>query len=168
MPEYWYNVNTHEVEEDAMSDWSQLIGPYKNAEEAEHALRSSRPATNPGKMNSVAFRLTSKPASATIDCITCAICRMTGLLVTLTSSLKRSRSGLLEQGLGLFDIAGRNRDILVVPGAGRRKRLVAGQAGAFIDDLHDRLAIYRQRNAWRSRLSLPNGLSAAGPFPTLA
>jgi len=35
MPEYWYNVNTHEVEEDAMSDWSQLIGPYKTREEAE-------------------------------------------------------------------------------------------------------------------------------------
>ena len=38
MTEYWYNVNTHEVEEDAMSDWSQLIGPYKTREEAEHAL----------------------------------------------------------------------------------------------------------------------------------
>ena len=38
MPEYWYNVNTHEIEEDAMSDWSQLIGPYKTREEAEHAL----------------------------------------------------------------------------------------------------------------------------------
>jgi hypothetical protein len=38
MTEYWYNVNTHEIEEDAMSDWSQLIGPYKTREEAEHAL----------------------------------------------------------------------------------------------------------------------------------
>ena len=38
MPEYWYNVNTHEIEEDAMSDWSQLIGPYKTREEAQHAL----------------------------------------------------------------------------------------------------------------------------------
>jgi hypothetical protein len=38
MPEYWYNVNTHQVEEDALSDWSQLIGPYKTREEAEHAL----------------------------------------------------------------------------------------------------------------------------------
>ena len=36
--EYWYNVKTHEIEEDAMSDWSQLIGPYKTREEAEHAL----------------------------------------------------------------------------------------------------------------------------------
>ena len=24
MPEYWYNVNTHEVEEDAMSDWQSV------------------------------------------------------------------------------------------------------------------------------------------------
>ena len=38
MPEYWYNVKTHEVEEDAMSDWTQLIGPYKTREEAEHAM----------------------------------------------------------------------------------------------------------------------------------
>ena len=38
MTEYWYNVNTHEIEEDAMSDWSQLIGPYKTRDEAEHAL----------------------------------------------------------------------------------------------------------------------------------
>lgn len=38
MTEYWYNVKTHEVEEDAMSDWTQLIGPYKTRAEAEHAL----------------------------------------------------------------------------------------------------------------------------------
>ena len=38
MPEYWYNVKTHEVEEDALSDWTQLIGPYKTREEAEHAM----------------------------------------------------------------------------------------------------------------------------------
>ncbi|BCW58388.1 hypothetical protein J2790_004288 [Paenarthrobacter nicotinovorans] len=38
MTEYWYNVKTHQIEEDAMSDWSQLIGPYKTREEAEHAL----------------------------------------------------------------------------------------------------------------------------------
>jgi hypothetical protein len=42
MTEYWYNVNTHEVEEDALSDWSQLIGPYKTREEAEHALDKVR------------------------------------------------------------------------------------------------------------------------------
>jgi hypothetical protein len=36
--EYWYNVKTHEIEEDAMSDWTQLIGPYKTRQEAEHAL----------------------------------------------------------------------------------------------------------------------------------
>ena len=42
MTEYWYNVNTHEVEEDALSDWSQLIGPYKTREEAEHALEKVR------------------------------------------------------------------------------------------------------------------------------
>lgn len=40
--EYWYNVKTHEIEEDAMSDWTQLIGPYKTREEAEHALEKVR------------------------------------------------------------------------------------------------------------------------------
>jgi hypothetical protein len=38
MVEYWYNVRTHEVEEDAQSDWTQLIGPYKTREEAQKAL----------------------------------------------------------------------------------------------------------------------------------
>ena len=40
--EYWYNVQTHQIEEDAMSDWTQLIGPYKTREEAEHALEKVR------------------------------------------------------------------------------------------------------------------------------
>ncbi|WP_115787255.1 SPOR domain-containing protein [Arthrobacter silvisoli] len=40
--EYWYNVQTHQVEEDAMSDWTQLIGPYKTRTEAEHALEKVR------------------------------------------------------------------------------------------------------------------------------
>lgn len=38
MPQFWYNVNTHEVEEDAQSDWSQLIGPYNSRKEAQLAL----------------------------------------------------------------------------------------------------------------------------------
>ena len=49
MPEYWYNVNTHEAEEDAMSDWSQLIGPYKTREEAEHALEKVKARNESGK-----------------------------------------------------------------------------------------------------------------------
>jgi hypothetical protein len=42
MSEYWYNIKTHEVEEDRLSDWSQLIGPYKTRKEAEHALEKVR------------------------------------------------------------------------------------------------------------------------------
>ncbi|MBT1002132.1 SPOR domain-containing protein [Paenarthrobacter sp. DKR-5] len=42
MPQYWYNVKTHQVEEDAQSDWTQLIGPYQTREEAEHALEKVR------------------------------------------------------------------------------------------------------------------------------
>ncbi|MEB2529424.1 SPOR domain-containing protein [Arthrobacter agilis] len=38
MTEYWFNVRTHEVEEDRQSDWSQLIGPYATRGEAEKAL----------------------------------------------------------------------------------------------------------------------------------
>ncbi|WP_155848441.1 SPOR domain-containing protein [Arthrobacter sp. 35W] len=42
MPQFWYNVKTHEVEEDAMSDWTQLIGPYDTRAEAEAALEKVR------------------------------------------------------------------------------------------------------------------------------
>ncbi|WP_146067326.1 SPOR domain-containing protein [Arthrobacter sp. SX1312] len=38
MTEYWFNVRTHEIEEDRQSDWSQLIGPYATRAEAEKAL----------------------------------------------------------------------------------------------------------------------------------
>lgn len=42
MSEFWYNITTHEIEEDRQSDWSQLIGPYPTREEAEHALEKVR------------------------------------------------------------------------------------------------------------------------------
>ncbi|RII42977.1 SPOR domain-containing protein [Galactobacter valiniphilus] len=35
---YWYNVNTHEVEVGPQSDWTQLIGPYATRADAEAAL----------------------------------------------------------------------------------------------------------------------------------
>jgi hypothetical protein len=38
MTEYWFNVRTHEIEEDRQSDWSQLIGPYATRAEAAKAL----------------------------------------------------------------------------------------------------------------------------------
>jgi hypothetical protein len=38
MTEYWFNVRTHEIEEDRLSDWSQLLGPYATRAEAEKAL----------------------------------------------------------------------------------------------------------------------------------
>ncbi len=38
MAQYWYNVETHEVEKDAQSDWQKLIGPYETRAEAEAAL----------------------------------------------------------------------------------------------------------------------------------
>lgn len=36
--EFWFNVNTHQVEEGAQSDWSQLLGPYGTRADAEAAL----------------------------------------------------------------------------------------------------------------------------------
>ncbi|MDJ0320368.1 SPOR domain-containing protein [Pseudarthrobacter sp. PS3-L1] len=38
MGDYWYNVNTHEIEVGRQSDWSQLIGPYETRDEAASAL----------------------------------------------------------------------------------------------------------------------------------
>jgi SPOR domain len=42
MPEYWFNVVTHQVEVGAQSDWTQLIGPYETRAEAEKALEKVR------------------------------------------------------------------------------------------------------------------------------
>ncbi len=38
MAQYWYNVETHEVEKDAQSGWQKLIGPYGTRAEAASAL----------------------------------------------------------------------------------------------------------------------------------
>lgn len=42
MAQYWYNVETHQVEKDAQSGWRALIGPYETREEAEAALAKVR------------------------------------------------------------------------------------------------------------------------------
>lgn len=42
MTQYWYNVNTHEVEEDSQSGWKELLGPYNTREEAELAPEQVR------------------------------------------------------------------------------------------------------------------------------
>lgn len=36
--QYWYNVATKSVEKGPQSDWSQLLGPYNSAAEAETAM----------------------------------------------------------------------------------------------------------------------------------
>lgn len=35
--DYWYNVETHEVEVGPQSDWTKLLGPYTTREEAAAA-----------------------------------------------------------------------------------------------------------------------------------
>ncbi|AIX99734.1 hypothetical protein ART_0136 [Arthrobacter sp. PAMC 25486] len=42
MAQYWYNVETQEVEKDAQSGWQSLIGPYESREQAEEALDKVR------------------------------------------------------------------------------------------------------------------------------
>lgn len=42
MTQYWYNVETHEVEKNAQSGWQSLIGPYETRGEAEQALAKVR------------------------------------------------------------------------------------------------------------------------------
>ena len=39
---YWFNIETHEVEEGRQSDWTKLMGPYTTREEATHALEKAR------------------------------------------------------------------------------------------------------------------------------
>ncbi|NLS08699.1 SPOR domain-containing protein [Nesterenkonia sp. MY13] len=38
MSDYWFNVNTKQVEQGAQSSWKHLLGPYKTYEEAARAL----------------------------------------------------------------------------------------------------------------------------------
>ncbi|MGO1182162.1 MAG: SPOR domain-containing protein [Micrococcaceae bacterium] len=38
MAEYWFNVETHQIEDGPQSDWSKLLGPYTTREDAEKAL----------------------------------------------------------------------------------------------------------------------------------
>jgi len=40
--EYWFNIDTHEVEKGRQSDWTKLMGPYATQAEAEHALDKAR------------------------------------------------------------------------------------------------------------------------------
>lgn len=35
---FYYNIQTGQVEEGLVSDWTKRIGPYATREEAEHAL----------------------------------------------------------------------------------------------------------------------------------
>ncbi len=39
--EFYYNLETHEVEEGLVSDWTRRIGPYPTREDAEHALETA-------------------------------------------------------------------------------------------------------------------------------
>jgi hypothetical protein len=40
--DYWFNIETHEVEEGRQSDWSKLMGPYASRDDATHALEKAR------------------------------------------------------------------------------------------------------------------------------
>ncbi|WP_261622900.1 SPOR domain-containing protein [Nesterenkonia marinintestina] len=42
MAEYWYNVQTGQVEEGQQSSWSKLLGPYPTREEAAQAMQQVR------------------------------------------------------------------------------------------------------------------------------
>jgi hypothetical protein len=39
---FWFNIETHEVEEGRQSDWTKLMGPYTTREEATLALEKAR------------------------------------------------------------------------------------------------------------------------------
>jgi hypothetical protein len=39
---FWFNIETHEVEEGRQSDWTKLMGPYPTREDATHALEKAR------------------------------------------------------------------------------------------------------------------------------
>ena len=40
--EFYYNTETHQVEQGKQSTWSHLMGPYPTREAAAHALEQAR------------------------------------------------------------------------------------------------------------------------------
>jgi hypothetical protein len=40
--DYWFNTETHEVEEGRQSDWTKLMGPYPTREDAAHAMEKAK------------------------------------------------------------------------------------------------------------------------------
>lgn len=42
---YYYNIETGEVEQGLVSDWTRRMGPYGTREDAEHALRTAAERT---------------------------------------------------------------------------------------------------------------------------
>jgi hypothetical protein len=40
--DFWFNIETHQVEEGRQSDWTKLMGPYPTREEATQALEKAR------------------------------------------------------------------------------------------------------------------------------
>lgn len=40
--EFWFNTETHEVEEGRRSDWTSVMGPYPSREAAEKALQTAK------------------------------------------------------------------------------------------------------------------------------
>lgn len=43
--EFYYNVESGEVEEGKVSSWTHLMGPYPTREDAQHALETARART---------------------------------------------------------------------------------------------------------------------------
>jgi hypothetical protein len=43
--DFWFNTETHEVEDGRKSDWSKLMGPYASREEAAHAFDKAKART---------------------------------------------------------------------------------------------------------------------------
>jgi hypothetical protein len=40
--EFWFNTETHEVEEGRRSDWTSVMGPYPTREAAQKALETAK------------------------------------------------------------------------------------------------------------------------------
>jgi hypothetical protein len=45
MDEFWFNVETRQVEHGRQSPWEHLMGPYPTREAAEHALERAHERT---------------------------------------------------------------------------------------------------------------------------
>src|SRR5271169_2847506 len=108
------------------------------------ASKSPFAASCNAEANSVAWMRMSKPLSLAMACTTWAVCRTTGLFVTVIADDRIGCGRGSEQGPRLGDVPRRDRPLLIVIRVCRGHPLISRLVLAVEHDLVERLAVDRK------------------------